>query len=279
MARTDNLSNYLKDVISVVKVKKGDNSPINASELDTEISNIQTGTPSIGTIEITSNGVYDVKYKAQANVSVPIDVDDYFDDYFGGDIEGDSMYPAAGYWYLSVTRHPPFIIPPARKNLNNFFFFSRLKEINVSKPNGEPIKVIRGAFMQSSQAETIIANLDVGEVTGKYSSGQYYAMDTVFFNCQSLKNLTFFTNYGKGFGETKINNKIVLSFKQSRNLTHDSAMDVINKLYDLNLTYDVANGGVLYTQQLIFNRNCQQLLSEQEIAIATNKGWTVLFQT
>lgn len=52
-------------------------------------------------------------------------------------------------------------------------------------------------------------------------------------------------------------------------------MDVINKLYDLNLTYDVANGGTLYTQVLSLGDTNKEKLTAEEIAIATNKGWTV----
>ena len=43
MARTDNLTNYLTDVATAIKEKKGDNSPINISEFDTEIINLPSG--------------------------------------------------------------------------------------------------------------------------------------------------------------------------------------------------------------------------------------------
>jgi len=60
------------------------------------------------------------------------------------------------------------------------------------------------------------------------------------------------------------------------NLSHESLIDIItNGLYDLNLTYDVANGGKLYTQQLILGSTNMAKLTAEEIAIATNKGWSV----
>ena len=42
MARTDNLTNYLTDVASAIKTKKGSSTPIQAINFDTEIDNIET---------------------------------------------------------------------------------------------------------------------------------------------------------------------------------------------------------------------------------------------
>ena len=52
-------------------------------------------------------------------------------------------------------------------------------------------------------------------------------------------------------------------------------MNVINNLYDLNLTYDVANGGTLYAQSLVLGSTNMDKLTAEEIAIATAKGWNV----
>lgn len=43
MARTDNLSNYLTDIATAIKEKKGDSTSINASDFDTEIANLPSG--------------------------------------------------------------------------------------------------------------------------------------------------------------------------------------------------------------------------------------------
>jgi hypothetical protein len=43
MARIDNLSNFLTDVASAIKEKKGDDTNILASDFDTEIANLPTG--------------------------------------------------------------------------------------------------------------------------------------------------------------------------------------------------------------------------------------------
>ena len=83
-------------------------------------------------------------------------------------------------------------------------------------------------------------------------------------------------NLGKGFYQKTTNyNDYTLRLSSSSQLTRDSLMSVINNLYDLNLTYDVANGGTLYSQQLVLGSTNLAKLTAEEIAIATNKGWTV----
>jgi len=92
----------------------------------------------------------------------------------------------------------------------------------------------------------------------------------------TLTTLGGFKNLGKGYTWKRnnyTNYKLDLSYCE--NLTHESLMNVINNLYDLNLTYDVANGGTLYTQQLVLGNENLAKLTPEEIAIATSKGWTV----
>ena len=98
----------------------------------------------------------------------------------------------------------------------------------------------------------------------------------MFNGCSNLVNIISFKNLGKGFTQ-KSNNYSKYQFKLTSctKLTHDSLMDIINNLYDLNLTYDVANGGTLYTQALMLGATNKAKLTADEIAVATNKGWTV----
>ena len=53
MARTNSLTNYLTDVATAIKTKKGDNTPILASDFDTEIANLPSGGGTMQTKEIT----------------------------------------------------------------------------------------------------------------------------------------------------------------------------------------------------------------------------------
>lgn len=98
----------------------------------------------------------------------------------------------------------------------------------------------------------------------------------IFNNCSELENLGGFLDLGKAFTQTTTNyNHYKLDLSYSPKLTHDSLMNIINELYDLNLTYNVANGGTLYTQQLVLGSTNMAKLTTEEIEIATNKGWSV----
>ena len=112
----------------------------------------------------------------------------------------------------------------------------------------------------------------------EYDFSKVYSISSMFNQQLELANIGGFKNLGKGYTATSANNSICelrLSAISNNALTYESLMNVINKLYDLNLTYDVANGGTLYTQKLILGYNYLNKLTADEIAIATNKGWTV----
>ena len=97
----------------------------------------------------------------------------------------------------------------------------------------------------------------------------------VVMACRQLKNFGGFANLGKAYTQEKENySYYVLNLKYTK-LTYESLINIINKLYDLNLAYDVENGGVLYAQSLIMESSLLSKLTEEEIAIATAKGWNV----
>lgn len=79
MARTNNLTNFLNDVATAIKQKTGDNTPIPASDFDTEILRIETvGTYQIKQLTVTTNGNYvvtpDTGYDAISNVNINVSV-------------------------------------------------------------------------------------------------------------------------------------------------------------------------------------------------------------
>ena len=110
----------------------------------------------------------------------------------------------------------------------------------------------------------------------KYECGEVSYIYGNFNSCNLLENVGGLVDLGKGY--TSQNNNSTgckLKLDKCNNLTHDSLMNIINNLYDLNLTYDVANGGTLYSQNLILGSTNMAKLTADEIAIATNKGWNV----
>lgn len=79
MARTNNLTNFLTDVSSAIKQKTGDNTPIPASNFDTEILSIETGgNYQSKTLNVAQNGNYnllpDTGYDAISDVSISVSV-------------------------------------------------------------------------------------------------------------------------------------------------------------------------------------------------------------
>lgn len=155
------------------------------------------------------------------------------------------------------------------EEMNDLFINdSKLIELDLRTFNISKVKIISQFVASCSSLVTL--NLD------GWDASEINTANNCYNNCNSLTNLTFMNNFGKGF-TIKQNNYIVykINLSYSTKLTHESLMDVINKLYDLNLTYDVANGGTLYTQQLVLGADNIAKLTENEIAIATNKGWVV----
>ena len=105
---------------------------------------------------------------------------------------------------------------------------------------------------------TSIPQLDTGKVTDiglfKYSGND------------SIVNLGGFVNLGMQKSVNKTNTNYFLG--ASSKLTYESVMNVINNLYDrASAGYSVLT--------LKFNSKTLALLSEDDIAIATNKGWTL----
>lgn len=84
--------------------------------------------------------------------------------------------------------------------------------------------------------------------------------------CSNLTNFGGFENLGKAF---KSNYSIYMS--SCTLLTHDSLMNVINNLYDINLNSNI-NNEICFLS--IGSTNIAKL-TEEEIAIATEKKWTV----
>ena len=103
------------------------------------------------------------------------------------------------------------------------------------------------------------------------------AINIAFRGCEELIEMGGLKNLGKAYTQRKQNYApYCLSLAAANKLTHESLMNVINNLYDLNLSYNVADGGTLYRQQ--FNVGTANLakLTEDEIAIATAKGWDII---
>ena len=95
-------------------------------------------------------------------------------------------------------------------------------------------------------------------------------VQVMFLSCHALTTLGGFQNLGMAYNTSKSANYsyYTLDLSTSSKLTHDSLMNVINNLYDIK-----SKG--CNPQQLILGSTNLAKLTAEEIAIATNKGFSV----
>ena len=144
----------------------------------------------------------------------------------------------------------------------------KLTKLDLSSFDTSNVTSMNGMFNDSRILEDLdLSSFDMSNVTD---------VTSMFQSCKDLVNLKFGKNLGKSYVQESENySKYELRLSYASDLTHESLMNVINNLYDLNLTYDVANGGTLYRQELCIGYTNRVKLTAEEIAIATNKGWNV----
>lgn len=156
-------------------------------------------------------------------------------------------------------------------NVTNMYFMfygcSGLTKIDVSNFNTSKVKNASYMFNGNNFTSLDLSNFNFESVNNIYD---------IIANNKFLTNFKSFKNLGKGYTR-KTNNysSYKLNLSTNTSLTKDSLLDVINNLYDLNISYNVAGGGTLYTQALTLGSTNLAKLTEEEIAIATNKGWNV----
>ena len=181
-------------------------------------------------------------------------------------------------------------------DMTNMFYscYNLGKIIGLEKFNTSKVTKLDGIFKQTGFKEFDLSNFDTSNVTsmrelfyyttstlrsinlGTWDASKVNDIYNAFYYIGDLENLIFMNNLGKGFTKKSNNSSSYqIDLHYSNDLTYESLMDVINKLYDLNLTYDVANGGTLYTQKLIIGAKNIAKLTSEELNIVINKGWTV----
>ena len=182
--------------------------------------------------------------------------------------------------YSGLVKAPKLNTEKVTNMTNIFSNTSKLKD--VSDWDFSHITSLSQAFQNSTGPEEF----------GDFNTINVTDMSNMFYGCSSLKTLgvvncekatnidqILYHKYGmvlenfgglKDLGKSytqKTANYIVytLDLSKASKLTHDSLMNVINNLYDLNLTYDVANGGTLYTQTLNLGATNLAKLTPEEI--------------
>ena len=238
-----------------------------------------------GELDITKNGTYDVTDKASAKVNVPekqlgtktittngiynasddnldgysqvevatsgVDINEYLSDTI---TKGDS---SIGGWMKTIKkiRSPLTIEGTDAAYMFNKYLLNELPQIDTSN-------VTNMNYMFSNCPNlTTIPQLNGEKLT---------SVAGTFGNCKSLENFNGIINLGQAYLTTQNANysNYKLNLSACTNLTYDSLMNIINSLYD------IATLGVK-SQQLILGDTNLAKLTEEKIAIATNKGWSV----
>ena len=136
-----------------------------------------------------------------------------------------------------------------------------MKNIDISGLNTSNVTDISQLFNKTVDIEAInMSGCDLGKVVN---------VSGLFSDNSGLTSLIFGVDLGKGYSTSATEN--YSNYKLDLHVTalnHDSLMSVINNLYD------IATAGV-QPQQLVLGNTLKAKLSAEEIAIATNKGWTV----
>ena len=238
-----------------------------------------------GEIEFTQNGTYDVTDKASAKVNIKEKVlgtktittngtykaiDDNLDGYSEVEVATSGVdineyfnltKRTSGNYTYYIKKFPTIDTSDYTNFTNMFANFRGLEEI-------PPINTGKGTdfyrFMYMCNNVKRIPQLDFGSAI---------SVDSVWNTGGNVVTLEYHGGYkdvGKAYSTTDAanSNNYRIIFSNNILLPHDSLMNVINNLYDIKTK------GVKPQRLILGSKNLAKLTAE-EVAIATNKGWTV----
>lgn len=168
-------------------------------------------------------------------------------------------------------------------SVNNMFAYCNFNELDLSGWNPLKLKIMRNMFYYSKIKS--IKLFDTSNITEFYQT--FYSctqlteleefdcssatnVQNIIAQCSNLVTLGGFKDLGKNYDPAKNTNYsyYALNLSNTKNLSVESLRNVINKLYD------IASKGCK-AQQLVLGSTHLAKLTAEEIAVATNKGWTV----
>ena len=218
----------------------------------------------LGIKNIVQSGVKTVKYSAnddnldgysEVNVSTSgVDIGEY--------INSTIVYGQTR-WTNMVKKLPTISCSSNVINLADYFVAAPFTELTFNDFNSQNVKDMGRMFQSCSSLTSLdLSNFNTSNVTN---------IGYMFRVCSSLTNIIgCLQNLGQAYDTTKSADSFnyMLDLSYSSNLTHDSLINIINGLYD------IATKGCNTQSLTIGSKNVAKLTAE-EIAIATNKGWTV----
>lgn len=277
MSKRVYLLNLFKDIADAIRAKTGQTRLYEIDELPDRIMDISTGTTTPAqtkSVEITSNGnqiiTPDDGYvldRVNLSVSVPQNNRNnaLIESYGGGFLIGSlKSIDISSFNTSNVTNMSNMfkqcssltVLDVSALNTSNvtnmsdmFSNCASLKSLDLSTFDTNKVKDMSFMFFWSALTSLNLSSFDTSNVTN---------MNSMFQMCNSLTTLTLGSNWASNEKVTSI------SLLNSSKLTHDSCLDVLNKLAPRT-----------NSPTLQLHATTKALLSADEIKIATDKGWVV----
>ena len=237
---------YLTDIADSIREKLNSQDTYKVSEMSEAIDSIETGG---GGTDWSIIGYENEPEGFTMTMNYAKDIYDNWDNSassYGSKFSGDKS--------LNIMPN----VDTSRASLFNAMFYNATALKIVPPLNTSNGTTFNQMFSGCTALETI-PELDFSNAT---------RIDTLLSSTSSLKKLGGFKNLGQSYSKTQSANYNRYKLDVSANIDHDSLMNIINKVYD------IATRGC-NTQTLSFGSTNLAKLTAQEIAIATNKGWTV----
>lgn len=266
MAKDNNIQDFLTDVADAIREKKGTTDTINPQDFSSEIASIQSGGRDWGEIGydaeptfIEEGFAYAKKIKDNWNPNVSSILNKFRNDtkivYFPL-VDTSNIQDFSNAFYMSTLEYIPQLnYSKATKMPNYFYYCGRLREISLK---GTSNVTSYDTTFNSCTLLKIIHEIDFFSATN---------VNRVFYNCKTL-SFAKILNLGKSTLAT-YDFSDATSWGTGGEENRQSLIDSL-----ITYSYDRASDGMT-TATIKLSANTKALLTEEEIAQITNKGFTI----
>lgn len=226
----------------------------NYNVIDKASAKVNVPAKKLGTKTITKNGVYNANNDnldgySQVTVATSGGVD--INEYFSNIVTSNSANNPN--WYASVLKMPPLKVGGDPTNGAGIFYGCTLVEI----PKVDTSEVTYAMRMFYFAKAKIIPEINASKFTN---------IESILMNCTNLEDFGGLLNLGQAYPDTSIKEYLALGLQNSNKMTHDSLMNVLNKVYDISSKN---------TQIINLGSTNIAKLTAEEVAIGTSKGWSI----